>query len=109
MRSFQNIHDTRHMFVIMNSDLWSNSKSASRRCGRRAACENAGVFRAAIDWRHQARGGATGLSAHIAVGVARYFDEATCARWAKGVYAAKNEWTSDFEGEQFTLGRAFYT
>lgn len=26
-----------------------------------------------------------------------------------GVYAARSAWTSDFGGEQFTLGRAFYT
>jgi hypothetical protein len=32
-----------------------------------------------------------------------------CARWARGVLAARDEWTEDFEGEQFCLGRAFYT
>jgi hypothetical protein len=33
----------------------------------------------------------------------------TCARWVRSVMAARTEWTSDFEGEQFALGRAFYT
>ncbi|MBX3226153.1 MAG: hypothetical protein KIT84_28730 [Labilithrix sp.] len=37
------------------------------------------------------------------------FDAATCARWVEGVYAARDEWTHDFDGEQFSLGRAFYT
>jgi len=36
-------------------------------------------------------------------------DEATCARWVASVYAARDEWTEDFGGEQFALGRAFYT
>jgi len=44
-----------------------------------------------------------------AVHVAQSFDAATCARWCEGVYAAKDEWTHDFDGEQFSLGRAFYT
>lgn len=32
-----------------------------------------------------------------------------CAAWVAGVYAARNVWTHDFGGEQFSLGRAFYT
>lgn len=36
-------------------------------------------------------------------------DEPTCARWVASVYAARAEWTEDFGGEQFALGRAFYT
>jgi hypothetical protein len=32
-----------------------------------------------------------------------------CRRWAQGILAARAEWTPDFEGEQFCLGRAFYT
>jgi hypothetical protein len=32
-----------------------------------------------------------------------------CARWARGVYAARADWTPCFEGVQFTLGRAYYT
>lgn len=33
----------------------------------------------------------------------------TCARWVRGVLGARDAWTSDFGGEQFALGRAFYT
>jgi hypothetical protein len=32
-----------------------------------------------------------------------------CDRWARGVYAARADWTPCFEGVQFTLGRAYYT
>jgi hypothetical protein len=32
-----------------------------------------------------------------------------CARWARGVYAARADWTPCFGGVQFTLGRAYYT
>jgi hypothetical protein len=31
-----------------------------------------------------------------------------CDRWARGVYAARPDWTPCFEGVQFTLGRAYY-
>lgn len=41
--------------------------------------------------------------------IRRAIDEATCARWVEGVYALRDEWTEDFGGEQFALGRAFYT
>lgn len=30
-------------------------------------------------------------------------------RWAEGVARARHEWTTDFGGEQHSLGRAFYT
>ncbi len=36
-------------------------------------------------------------------------DAKTLARWVEGVYALRDEWTEDFGGEQFALGRAFYT
>jgi 2OG-Fe(II) oxygenase superfamily len=32
-----------------------------------------------------------------------------CAAWVRGVYAARAAWTPNFEGVQFTLGRAWYT
>lgn len=44
-----------------------------------------------------------------AVVVERFFTEETCERWTRGVCEARAEWTNDFDGEQFTLGRAFYT
>ena len=43
------------------------------------------------------------------VGVRGAVDEATCARWVEAVVRARSEWTADFGGEQFSLGRAFYT
>jgi hypothetical protein len=39
----------------------------------------------------------------------RFFSVAQCERWLRGVYDGKQEWTEDFGGEQFCLGRAFYT
>lgn len=32
-----------------------------------------------------------------------------CREWTRRVYRARGEWVSDFGGEQFSLGRAFYT
>jgi hypothetical protein len=32
-----------------------------------------------------------------------------CAEWVRGVYAARSTWTPNFDGVQFTLGRAWYT
>jgi hypothetical protein len=32
-----------------------------------------------------------------------------CARWVRAVYAARDSWTPNFEGVQWTLGRAWYT
>lgn len=49
------------------------------------------------------------LTSHLAVVVRRAVDPAACSRWAEGVLAARDEWTEDFDGEQFCLGRAFYT
>ena len=67
------------------------------------------MSRATLDVRDRARGAAAGLLGHVAVAVPRHVDEAACARWTAGVYAAKALWTADFGGEQFSLGRAFYT
>lgn len=39
----------------------------------------------------------------------RFFSIAQCERWVRGVYDGRDEWTEDFGGEQFCLGRAFYT
>jgi hypothetical protein len=36
-------------------------------------------------------------------------DTRLASLWAKAVLAARADWTHDFDGEQFTLGRAFYT
>jgi hypothetical protein len=55
------------------------------------------------------RGAHALLGSHLAVRVARAIHAETAARWVQGVVAAKKEWTRDFGGEQFCLGRAFYT
>lgn len=38
-----------------------------------------------------------------------FFSKEQCGRWVDGVYRARDVWTHDFGGEQFSLGRAFYT
>ncbi|WP_437682216.1 hypothetical protein [Sorangium sp. So ce131] len=49
------------------------------------------------------------LRRHFALEVPRVFSEAERVALVAGVYAARAEWTPDFGGEQFSLGRAFYT
>ena len=49
------------------------------------------------------------LSSHLGVLVRGAIASDLCRRWAEGVLAARAEWTLDFGGEQFSLGRAFYT
>ncbi len=49
------------------------------------------------------------LDGWLGLRVRGYFDPTTCARWSAGVLAARAEWTPDFGGEQFSLGRAWYT
>ncbi|HEX4511896.1 MAG TPA: hypothetical protein VH054_00125 [Polyangiaceae bacterium] len=44
-----------------------------------------------------------------AIGARELITPAQASAWARAVLAAKDDWTSDFDGEQFTLGRAFYT
>jgi len=34
---------------------------------------------------------------------------AECTEYVAALYGARSEWVTDFEGEQFSLGRAFYT
>jgi hypothetical protein len=57
----------------------------------------------------RAEGALTSLVSSCAVVIERHFDEARCATWVEGVYRARDVWTHDFDGEQFSLGRAFYT
>ena len=49
------------------------------------------------------------LDRHLVVGVRRAASADLAQRWVSGVYDAKEAWTRDFGGEQFALGRAFYT
>jgi hypothetical protein len=54
-------------------------------------------------------GACSQLASALAVLVPEAVPADLCARWARGVLEAREEWTEDFEGEQFCLGRAFYT
>ncbi|WP_437737556.1 hypothetical protein [Sorangium sp. So ce1335] len=49
------------------------------------------------------------LDRHFALEIPRVFSEPERAALIAGVRAARAEWTADFGGEQFSLGRAFYT
>ncbi|MDF2691750.1 MAG: hypothetical protein K0S65_133 [Labilithrix sp.] len=57
----------------------------------------------------RAEGAFAGLASSCAVVVQEHFSAAACAAWVDGVYRAREVWTNDFGGEQFSLGRAFYT
>jgi hypothetical protein len=54
-------------------------------------------------------GALASLDRHAAVVVREAHAIADCHRDAARVLEARSRWTSDFAGEQFTLGRAFYT
>src|SRR5689334_1453649 len=65
---------------------------------------------AASTW--EAAGGAPlldRLARHPAVLVPGALAPGEAARLSLAVLAAREQWTPDFGGEQFTLGRAFYT
>ncbi len=49
------------------------------------------------------------LARSLGVAVEGALERTVCRRWAKSVRAARREWTKDFGGEQYALGRAFYT
>lgn len=49
------------------------------------------------------------LDLHLGLRLTGAFDAARCEAWLRRVYAARHEWTEDFGGEQFCLGRAWYT
>jgi len=61
-------------------------------------------------WRSN---GSPALVEHLrtaaAVTVRNAVDEATCQQWVDRILDARKEWIADFGGEQFALGRAFYT
>ncbi len=44
----------------------------------------------------------------LAIALRGVFTPAACARWVEGTLAARAHWHSDFGGQQFTLGRAWY-
>ncbi len=49
------------------------------------------------------------LDAHLGLALTGTLAQDTCARWSTAVLAARAAWTVDFDGDQFALGRAFYT
>jgi hypothetical protein len=57
----------------------------------------------------QADDAASELERSCAVVLSGWFTREDCARWVRGVQAARAVWTHDFGGEQYSLGRAFYT
>jgi hypothetical protein len=65
-----------------------------------------------ILWRNTLAGAAReipGPRAAAAVGMHGWLDAKLAEEWAASVLRAREDWTHDFDGEQFTLGRAFYT
>lgn len=69
-----------------------------------------------VRWSEAARWRAAGgpplapqLDRALAVGVRGALARETAEGWARAVGAARAAWTADFDGEQFALGRAFYT
>jgi hypothetical protein len=57
----------------------------------------------------RAEGAFAALASSCAVVVEEHFSTDQCRRWVEGIYRAREVWTHDFGGEQFSLGRAFYT
>ncbi|MEP7125459.1 MAG: 2OG-Fe(II) oxygenase [Byssovorax sp.] len=49
------------------------------------------------------------LDAHLGLALKHILARDTCAAWSSAVLAARAAWTVDFDGDQFALGRAFYT
>jgi hypothetical protein len=62
-----------------------------------------------LELEGSAAGAYARLGSNLAVVVRGAVAHEVCDRWARGVLRAREEWTADFEGEQFCLGRAFYT
>ncbi len=49
------------------------------------------------------------LDAHLGVRVPGFLEPAECTALVRRVYAGRPFWISDFDGVQFSLGRAWYT
>jgi hypothetical protein len=49
------------------------------------------------------------LESSLAIRIQRAVDPQRAAAWAAGVRDARADWVTDFDGEQFSLGRAWYT
>lgn len=66
-----------------------------------------------VGWAELVAGGpeafAARLEARLALRVPGFWPAERCAAYARRVYAGRPFWTADFDGDQFSLGRAFYT
>jgi hypothetical protein len=49
------------------------------------------------------------LEPSFGLAISGVFSDTACAEYVSALYRARGDWVSDFEGEQFSLGRAFYT
>jgi hypothetical protein len=68
-----------------------------------------GVLRLPGHALERARGGVLPqLGEHLAIQYEGVLTRRECAAYARGVYAGRAAWTSNFDGVQFTLGRAWY-
>ena len=56
-----------------------------------------------------AGGAVHGLSGCLALRCPGALGDETCADWVERVYGARGDWIANFGGQQFTLGRAWYT
>lgn len=66
-----------------------------------------------LDWPPEETGDRdrllTDLSRHFALRLPGFLSFDECREWALAVYRAREQWTPAFGGEQFSLGRAWYT
>lgn len=66
-----------------------------------------------IDWPSSAPGDRDGLladlSRHFALRAPGFLSWDECHDWTSAVYRARARWTPAFDGEQYSLGRAWYT
>lgn len=49
------------------------------------------------------------LNEHLAISIPGVLDDEQCQAYLAGVFEGRHEWTEAFGGEQFSLGRAWYT
>lgn len=64
-----------------------------------------------VSWEKSPHGGDlwAALEVHLGVHLRGALPGEECARYSRGVYEGRASWNSDFGGEQFSLGRAWYT
>lgn len=62
-------------------------------------------------WENAPRGSDlhAALQEHLGIHLRGVISDEDCARYSQGIYKGRVDWNSDFGGEQFSLGRAWYT